>query len=162
MIPLSAIPAGDAVPTFCAELVPGPDGVPDAHCNAAPAVKLRDATGRCGPHTLPRFDADGAAHPRWPQGECGMVGHAERGCSTRAEHLDLVREGVGFSSVPGPSGRELVEETLADTELMADEWHGRRPSAEELYAELAAPPLSPSELLGSIPEGELRALDGNR
>lgn len=43
-----------------------------------------------------------------------MRGHAERGCfgreATEGLHMALCREGVGFSTVPGPSRIEIDRE----------------------------------------------------
>lgn len=39
--------------------------------------------------------------------------------------MDLVRQGVGTSYVPGPDGKELEEEMRSDRELMRDEFHVR-------------------------------------
>jgi hypothetical protein len=60
---------------------------------------------------------------------CPMVGHSERSCPgyPTEEHMALVRQGIGFSSVPGPTDAELREETRADLELVWDEFHGRDP-----------------------------------
>jgi hypothetical protein len=58
---------------------------------------------------------------------CPMSGHAERDCPgyPTPEHMALSNAGIGWSSVPGPSGAELRDEMRADWELMADEYHGR-------------------------------------
>lgn len=74
-----------------------------------------------------RLDANGNPDPTWPLGYCSMRGHHERNCATHEDHMALVREGVGFSSVPGPSDAELLEETRNDRELVADEFHGLAP-----------------------------------
>ena len=60
-------------------------------------------------------------------GYCPMNGHAQLDCPGFPEeaHMDLCRQGIGFSRVPGPSDAELREETRADRELMLDEYHGR-------------------------------------
>lgn len=58
---------------------------------------------------------------------CPMSGHSQLGCpgSPTPEHVALSRLGIGWSNVPGPSDEELRQETEADLELMADEFHGR-------------------------------------
>ena len=72
-------------------------------------------------------DADGNPNPRFPLGYCPMSGHSERGCSTYAGHMALVRQGVGLSTIPGPSVAEIARESREDFELLADEFHGRLP-----------------------------------
>ncbi len=57
---------------------------------------------------------------------CMANGHARFQCPGDGSfHIELFRMGFGVSTVPGPSDAELREETLADTELMASEFHGR-------------------------------------
>lgn len=57
---------------------------------------------------------------------CPMSGHAERACPgyPTPEHAELCRQGIGFSSIPGPDDQELLEEIQSDRELMLDEFHG--------------------------------------
>lgn len=57
---------------------------------------------------------------------CCAAGHARHGCPGSGPlHHELYALGYGISTVPGPSDAELRAETEADSELMADEWHGR-------------------------------------
>lgn len=77
--------------------------------------------------TPDRLDANGDPNPLFPLGYCALSGHREAGCLDRQTHMALVVAGVGFSTVPGPSDRELLDETRADLELVADEFHGRAP-----------------------------------
>jgi len=56
------------------------------------------------------FDTEGNRNPLYPQGVCGMWGHMERGCLTYERHMALCREGIGFSSIPGPTDAEIDAE----------------------------------------------------
>ncbi len=57
---------------------------------------------------------------------CMASGHSQFQCPGDGSfHIMLFRQGFGVSRVPGPSDAELREETEADTELMASEFHGR-------------------------------------
>ena len=57
---------------------------------------------------------------------CMAAGHSQFDCPGKGEqHIQLYRQGYGVSRVPGPTDAELREETRADRELMADEFHGR-------------------------------------
>lgn len=78
---------------------------------------------------LTRYDADGGGerNPLYPLGYCSMSGHAEYGCDCAALHVALMFADIGISRVPGPSGRDLEEETAADRELVLDEFHGSDP-----------------------------------
>lgn len=63
--------------------------------------------------------------PRGPY--CPMGGHAERGCPgyPTTTHADLVRAGVGVSTLRAPSDSEIRDETRADRELVRGDMNGR-------------------------------------
>lgn len=48
-------------------------------------------------------------------GMCNMSGHSERGCDggvlSSVRHRALIKQGVGFSTVPGPSDAEIAAES---------------------------------------------------
>ena len=57
---------------------------------------------------------------------CQANGHATFGCPGGGpQHIELYRLGFGVTKVPGPTDAELREETRADRDLMADQFHGR-------------------------------------
>ena len=57
---------------------------------------------------------------------CMAAGHSQFDCPGEGpEHIDLYRQGYGISRIPGPTDAELREETHADRDLMASEFHGR-------------------------------------
>ena len=58
-----------------------------------------------------RLDTEGNPNPLYPQGVCGMWGHMERGCLTYERHRALCAQGVGFSNIPGPTDREIEDES---------------------------------------------------
>lgn len=104
-------------------------------------------------HPIDRYDdvdAAGRPNPLYPLGYCSMRGHSERGCSTFDEHVHLIRQGHGVSTVPGPSERELAEETDADVELRRDE-HLVGPAR-----------IGWARDLDGWSESDLRIADGNR